>query len=414
MKNLVSFILLLLLIPFSCALQGQWLQTTGAIDTNVTQLTVLNQYLFAATTTGYNNSQILASTDDGITWFTTKTGLARVIDAFSSCGSNLFISLDDAGAYISTDYGSNWSQTNTTVEPYIKSFITCGSIFFAGTWYQGVYATTDYGVSWTQMDSGLANLYVNVLIENNSNLFAGTSGGGVYLSTNFGTSWTGVSKGIPAYYGYIDAMASVGTNIFAGTYDIGVYLSTNNGANWTAARTGLPMYIATYDQILAFASDGNNLFAGTNGGGVCLTTDNGTSWTNVSDGLGCLAIHALAVKDGYLFAGADSSIWRRPLSEMTGITDKSNDLPVKFSLEQNYPNPFNPSTKITYSITQKAHVSLSIYNSLGQEVSKLVSQDMTPGVYTSEWNAAGFASGVYYYRITAGNFAQTRKLILLK
>jgi multidrug transporter EmrE-like cation transporter len=60
------------------------------------------------------------------------------------------------------------------------------------------------------------------------------------------------------------------------------------------------------------------------------------------------------------------------------------------------------------------HVTLSIYNSMGQEVSKLVSQDMSVGVHTAIWNASGFASGVYYYRIIAGNFIETKKLLLLK
>jgi uncharacterized protein (TIGR02145 family) len=88
--------------------------------------------------------------------------------------------------------------------------------------------------------------------------------------------------------------------------------------------------------------------------------------------------------------------------------------PTKFELKQNYPNPFNPSTTIQFSVPRAAHVSLSIYNSSGQQVSKLISEDMKAGVYTSEWNATGFASGVYYYRLVADNFSETKKLILLK
>ena len=265
------------------------------------------------------------------------------------------------------------------------------------------------------MDSGLTNLFVNILIVSNSNLFAGTSGGGVFLSTNNGTSWTGKSTGIPAGFGYIDAMTSIGANIFAVAYNKGVYLSTNNGTKWTAASTGLPQDGVAFYGIKALVSSGNNLFAGTNGGGVYLTTNNGTSWTNVNQGLTPVRINALVIKDGYLFAVADSSVWRRPLSEMiTGINDKSNDLPIKFSLEQNYPNPFNPGTTIKYALPKPAHVTLTIYNSLGQEAAKLLSKDMSAGVYTTEWNASRFASGVYYYRIVAGDFVQTKKLILLK
>ena len=87
---------------------------------------------------------------------------------------------------------------------------------------------------------------------------------------------------------------------------------------------------------------------------------------------------------------------------------------IDFRVYQNYPNPFNPSTAIKFSLPKAMRVSLSIYNSMGQEVSKLISKDMNAGVYTTEWNASGFASGVYYYRIVAGDFVQTKKLILLK
>ena len=91
-----------------------------------------------------------------------------------------------------------------------------------------------------------------------------------------------------------------------------------------------------------------------------------------------------------------------------------NLIPKEYSLQQNYPNPFNPSTSIKYSLPNSTHVKLCIYNSLGQEIAVLISQDMNAGVYTSIWNASKFASGVYFYRIIAGNFVQTKKLLLLK
>jgi photosystem II stability/assembly factor-like uncharacterized protein len=375
-----------------------------------------NSSLLAGTTTGYNNAQIIASTDDGGSWHLAKTGLNRVMDAFAASGQNLFLSLDDAGVYLSTDNGTTWSQTNTTVEPYAFSFVTMGSNLFVGTWYQGVYATTDNGASWARKDSGLANLMVNVLLASGSNLFAGTSGGGVYLTTNGGTSWAGVSSGIPAHYGYIDAMTSVGSVLFVGTYNIGVYTSTNNGASWTAARSGLPQLGVPYYKINAFASSGNSLFAGTYGGGVYLSTNFGTSWTSVNEGLSRLAIRTLAVKDGYLFAGGDSSgVWRRPLSEMpTGVTEAPGAVPSEYSLSQNYPNPFNPTTVVSYQLPVASNVKLAVYDVLGREVAVLVNGRMEAGTHEVIFNAAGLASGAYVYRLRAGSSAQTRKLMILK
>ncbi len=83
-------------------------------------------------------------------------------------------------------------------------------------------------------------------------------------------------------------------------------------------------------------------------------------------------------------------------------------------LEQNYPNPFNPNTIIRFSLPKTAYVTLKIYNTLGQEVVQLVDQELLAGTYKNEWNASRFASGVYYYRLTAGNFISTKKLLLIK
>ncbi|MFO7446680.1 MAG: sugar-binding protein, partial [Ignavibacteriaceae bacterium] len=85
-----------------------------------------------------------------------------------------------------------------------------------------------------------------------------------------------------------------------------------------------------------------------------------------------------------------------------------------YYLSQNYPNPFNPNTNIQFSIPGSEFVSLKIYNSLGQEVEQLISEEMNAGVYTAVWDASKLASGIYYYQIKAGQFVQTRKLVLLK
>jgi hypothetical protein len=88
--------------------------------------------------------------------------------------------------------------------------------------------------------------------------------------------------------------------------------------------------------------------------------------------------------------------------------------PRRFVLEQNYPDPFNPSTEISYSIPTNGFVTLKIYNVLGQEVATLFSGMRSPGEYTATFNAGGFASGVYFYRLQAGSFSVTKKMLLLK
>lgn len=89
-------------------------------------------------------------------------------------------------------------------------------------------------------------------------------------------------------------------------------------------------------------------------------------------------------------------------------------IPKVFSLSQNYPNPFNPTTTIKFDIPKEVKVTLKMYDMLGAEVATLVDEVMKPGYYKYEWNASQFASGVYFYRISAGNFISSKKLILLR
>jgi hypothetical protein len=94
-------------------------------------------------------------------------------------------------------------------------------------------------------------------------------------------------------------------------------------------------------------------------------------------------------------------------------------LPGEYVLFQNYPNPFNPETNISYELPKANHVSLLVFNVLGQAIHKLVDEDQAPGKYTVSWNGIDqtgcpVASGVYFYQLIAGEFRQVRKMLLLK
>jgi hypothetical protein len=101
-----------------------------------------------------------------------------------------------------------------------------------------------------------------------------------------------------------------------------------------------------------------------------------------------------------------------------GIIDNigviSYEAPGSFSLHQNYPNPFNPSTKIRFAVQKFSPVNISVYDVMGREVENLLQRELTPGTYEIEWSASKFTSGIYFYRFTASDFTEIKKMILLK
>ena len=94
--------------------------------------------------------------------------------------------------------------------------------------------------------------------------------------------------------------------------------------------------------------------------------------------------------------------------------EMKNSLPNLYALEQNYPNPFNPSTKIRYSVPQSSNVMLKIFDILGNEIETLVNEEKPVGTYELTWYAKNLPSGVYFYRLQAGSFVETKKMLLLK
>ena len=105
------------------------------------------------------------------------------------------------------------------------------------------------------------------------------------------------------------------------------------------------------------------------------------------------------------------------LMQNFGSQQKSEEtvsIPTNYNLYQNYPNPFNPVTTIKYDLVEYGNVMLTVYDILGREVEILVNEQQQPGRYEVSWNASGFASGIYFYTLTSGDFTSTKKLILLK
>src|SRR5205085_12286756 len=132
-----------------------------------------------------------------------------------------------------------------------------------------------------------------------------------------------------------------------------------------------------------------------------IQSGNGNSKNNFTGRLTALKPHTL---------GDAVNMINNRLHRITGFAKKHNSAPVTFSLSQNYPNPFNPLTTIKYSLPKDLKVTIKIYDLLGREVNTLVNDFKKAGYYEVKFDGSNFASGVYFYRIEAGDFVQSKKM----
>jgi hypothetical protein len=132
-----------------------------------------------------------------------------------------------------------------------------------------------------------------------------------------------------------------------------------------------------------------------------------SEWT--SDG-GHLSLDgAQRVADAWWWLMARIAGW----NGTTGV-DGLDNVPIAYNIFQNYPNPFNPSTTFSFYLPKRSHATLKIFDLLGREVTTIVSEEMSGGNYSRQWNATNISSGIYFYRLQAGTFTETKKLILLR
>ena len=432
-----------------------WIKLDSSyMNVGVTSLLLKDSILYAGT----ENSSffvtpgkgVLASTDWGISWKLKTAGLTAVsqIRAFADFGDKLVCGSYGDGILISTDDGNSWVESDQTPDRYVGGFATDGSKIMYGSpngmyisydsctswkginipWWGGIalgivnndfYASFDEGLS-ISTDGGISwhssNLYsLNVTAETFEHLgdylFAGTDNG-LYVSSDNGWTWSFVETGAYNPNGTeIKALVKNSSNqLFLGSPCQGVFTSIDSGKSWNKLNNGL-----SDSCVYALAVRGSDIFAGTQyGGGIFYSSDAGLSWKQINTGLNTPDIYSLFVNGDRIFAGIDGGIYWRSISEITGINKKDTKIPVHYSLSQNYPNPFNPVTKIEYSIPKSSLITLKVYDILGREISTLVNEEKPAGSYQVEFNGSRLASGIYFYKIQAGNYSSVKKMILIK
>jgi photosystem II stability/assembly factor-like uncharacterized protein len=349
-----------------------------------------------------NNGGVFYSMNEGSTWV--PVGLyEKSIQTVYAAESTSILAGTSNGVYYLSDLDSSWIPSGLP-----NTSVLClegrpdGNIF-AGTGNSGLYRSTDNGASWTYV--GLMNTSIRSLLTVDlQTIYAGTENEGIYKSVDGGISWS--FSGLPN-----TTVTSLSTNyahILAGT-NSGIYNSSDNGISW--AYTGLNHHIIQ-DVII---TSNNSFSAATSDSGIYFSSNSGQSWTQLNNGLNHLNVTSLLIdNDGYFYAGTDLGGVYKSIGSVLAVENENTLHPIAFQLIQNYPNPFNPSTTIQYSIKERTSVELVLYDILGREVEVLVNEDQDAGQYKINLNAGGLASGIYFYKIQAGEYTEVKKMMLLK
>ena len=390
---------------------------------------------------GADNGTLLRSTDGGLTWTnlaTWENGLeADTIlslvkgDGYIFAGTN-----GPGGLYQSSDNGDSWTLSgpgfpgNTAINGMAYSN---GVVYAAAN--IGVYASADSGKSWKADTTGLnmgpwyeysvTPSGIVGIAAVDSTLYTVRSWdintrGGVYMAHEDSITWKPIGlDGMPTYG--LFAVTTIDTNVFVATAQ-GIFLYSGSGAQWLTRNNGLPLNDTTSLQSCLFATVDSLLFVYVShtstysyGKGIYVTSDLGETWTEVNDStFGQISLTSMVATGKYLFAGTQSGAWRIPISDIITSVDNRPQLPTGFSLSQNFPNPFNPTTVISYHISAISNVTLKVYDVLGREIATLVDEKQFAGSHAVKFNAANLPTGVYFYRLSTGNFTSTKKALLLK
>ncbi|MDP1675415.1 MAG: T9SS type A sorting domain-containing protein [Bacteroidota bacterium] len=343
---------------------------------------------------------VFRSTDDGYSW--NSIGLeGKRLWAVEGSGDSTVFAVTDSGLFRSTDIGSTWTYNRNARTEYSTLTSNKNGIVFLTT-ETGVARTTDGGGKWTDLP-GVTPRYV--YCNNDERLFA-FGYAGIQYSTDNGETWT--YQNFPQSLNGSLCLAAHGNDLLFGTNE-GLLRSSNMGLSWidTVYNNGAVL--------TAVITKEGRYFTATQFNGVSEYDKATSKWKEIGQILPSQWVHSITLNSqGNLLAATEGMGVFRTVSLVSSVENARTVRPTAFAVSQNYPNPFNPSTTISFILPTSSYVSLKIFDVLGKEVGSLVSENLSAGTYSRLWNAAKMASGVYFYRLQAGAFAETKKLMLVR
>lgn len=274
--------------------------------------------------------------------------------------------------------------------------------------------TTNSGKTWQryQFRSYGFETKQGFFINKDTGWFAGTQRGDIMKTTDGGLSWVELPN--MHYYAGLNSVFFINENVGWAVGTQGVIFKTKDGGeHWILQTYGDDNQELTN---LFFINEKRGWAIGDKGI-IKITRDGGNSWFEI-EAPTCNSLKDIYFidKDNGWVVGENAVLLKTSNGGLTFVDNTASSIIItNYLLKQNYPNPFNPATKIQYDIPKVSFVTLKVYNVLGQEVATLVNEKREAGRYDVEFSAkGGLTSGVYFYRLVAGAYVSTKKLIIVR
>ncbi len=389
-----------------------WSQQTSNTNNN------LNQVVFPTSSIGYavgNSGTILKTTNAGTSWNILSSGSTEDLRAVSFINEKTgWVGGTNGAIKKTTDGGASWVAENSGISYPINILQFTDANNGWAMDMDNFLRTTNGGATWAPVSLGILEATLSFHMLNSSTGYLCTNCNNIYKTTNGGTSWSLVGSTQGFYYTKIRfANELKGFILF---YENSLGITTDGGVTWTTKQLDPSSCLTDI-----FVVDANTVYLVGKYNMIYKSSDGGMNWKqqflNFKDNDSFNSVYFPDSQNGW--AVGENGVIRHTASGGTvDVRDVAAGKAGTFVLSQNYPNPFNPATVIDYVVPQNAgateHVSLKIFNMLGQEVAVLVNKDLGSGSYKASFNGAGLASGIYLYTLQVGGQGITKKMILMK